>query len=705
MAQHPLEPLSADEFRQTASILRRGGLVGETFRFASIELNKPPKGEVKAWHPGDAVRRTSFAVVFNREDNKTYEATVDLTGHTVVSFKHIPDVTPNFTLDEFHDVDVAMRQHPDVIARLTARGFTDMSLILVDVWTYGKAVMPEQHRQRRLGWCDLWARETPDGNPFAHPISGPKLIVDMNTLELLEIEDHHDYGHPAVDGEYIPSVRGTQVRTDLKPLHITQPEGASFTVEGAELKWQNWTMRLGFNYREGPVIYQVTFDDRGTVRDIAYRLSFAEMIVPYRDPTFDHYRRTAYDIGEWGLGVITRSLELGCDCLGEVVYLDATLCDTKGDPYDIPHAICLHEEDNAVLWKHVDAHTGAEVRRQRRMVVSCHATVANYEYLIYWRFYQDGNIECEVRATGLMVATPYPEGEQPPPYGTVVDTNTYAPYHQHFLIARLDLDIDGDTNTVMETDSAAPPVSQDNPYGLALVTRSTPIRSEAASARDYNWSTQRGWSVVNPGKVNKYGTNVGYKLVPGLALPRDDGSVHAAVPARTRDRAQPVGHPVQRGSALGRRRLPNPIHRRHRHQRVDQGRRIAREHRRGPRYVFGIHHITRHGGVAGHARRRGVFLAQALGLLQPEPLPGRGAHGAGRGRRLPHLTGAHASMARPSAAGPSRSSTTQDATARRREGAPPGRHRRAERDAPPLGEPGNRASCPGRVHHARSARG
>jgi len=519
MAQHPLESLTADEFRQTATILRREARVSDTFRFASIELKEPPKSEVKAWRQGDAVQRTSFAVVFNRADNQAYEATVDLTGDTVASFVHIPDVTPNFTLDEFQAVDDELHHHPDVIAKLAERGFTDMSLVLIDVWTYGKALMPQEHRHRRLGWCDLWARETPEGNPFAHPISGLKLLVDMNTLELLEIEDDHDYGHPAVDGEYIPSVRGTQVRTDLKPLHITQPEGTSFTVDGAELKWQNWTMRLGFNYREGPVIYQVTFDDHGNTRDVAYRMSFAEMIVPYRDPTFDHYRRTAYDIGEWGLGVMTKSLELGCDCLGEIVYLDATLHDSTGEPYDIPHAICLHEEDNAILWKHVDPVMGAEVRRQRRMVVSCHATVANYEYLIYWRFYQDGNIECEVRASGLMVTSPFPEGEQAPPFGALVDTNTYAPYHQHFIVARLDLDVDGDTNTVIEVDSFAPPVSEDNPHGLALVTRSTPIRSEAEAGRDYDWSTQRSWKVVNPNKLNTHGTTVSYKLVPGACFP------------------------------------------------------------------------------------------------------------------------------------------------------------------------------------------
>ncbi len=519
MAQHPLEPLTADEFRETTAILRSGGHVSDSFRFAALELKEPLKADVKAWRTGDPVPRTSFAVLWDRATNKTYEATVDLTGGKVLSFEHIPDVTPNFTHDEWGEVDEAMRANPEVLAALAKRGFTDMDLILIDVWTYGKAMMPEKYRDRRLGWADLWARATPQGNPYGHPISGLKLLVDMNTLELLEIEDHHDYGHPDVDCEYIPSVRGTEVRTDLKPLNITQPEGPSFTVEGTELKWQNWTMRLGFNYREGPVIYQVSFDDKGTKRDVAYRMSFAEMIVPYRDPTFDHYRRTAYDIGEWGLGCMTTSLELGCDCLGEIRYVDATLADSKGEPFDIKQAICLHEEDNAVGWKHVDHRTGAEVRRQRRMVVSVHATVANYEYLVYWRFYQDGNIECEVRATGIMVTTPFLEGEKPPPFGTVVDKNTYAPYHQHFLVARLDLDVDGDENTVVEVDSMASPLSEENPYGLALVTKSTPITSESEAARDFDWSTQRAWKVVNPNKQNKVGADVSYKLVPGAAFP------------------------------------------------------------------------------------------------------------------------------------------------------------------------------------------
>ena len=196
------------------------------------------------------------------------------------------------------------------------------------------------------------------------------------------------------------------------------------------------------------------------------------MVGPYRDPTPEHARRTAFDIGEWGLGFMTTSLALGCDCLGEIAYLDAVVHDSAGTPQVVADAVCVHEEDNGVLWKHVDERAGAQTRRMRRLVVSTHVTVANYEYLVYWRFYEDGNIECEVRATGLMVTTPF-SGPEPPPYGTVVDVATYAPIHQHLIVARLDMDVDGADNTgsftqVLTIDTEPPTVTIDG--GLEAVT-------------------------------------------------------------------------------------------------------------------------------------------------------------------------------------------------------------------------------------------
>jgi primary-amine oxidase len=262
----------------------------------------------------------------------------------------------------------------------------------------------------------------------------------------------------------------------------------------------------------------VSYRDGERVRSVAHRLSFAEMVVPYRDPSADHYRRTAFDIGEWGLGFMTQSLELGCDCLGEIRYLDAVLHDSTGEPYTITNAICIHEEDNAVLWKHVDHDSGAEVRRMRRLTLSFHVTVANYEYLVYWRLHQDGNIECEVRATGIMVTTPLVPG-QPNPNGTLVDERTYAPFHQHFLVARLDLDVDGPDNTVFMTESFAEPIGPDNPHGLSVVVRNVPLRTEQEGMQDVDFGTQRAWKVMNTNVVNGLGTHPSYKLVPTGALP------------------------------------------------------------------------------------------------------------------------------------------------------------------------------------------
>jgi primary-amine oxidase len=46
------------------------------------------------------------------------------------------------------------------------------------------------------------------------------------------------------------------------------------------VEWQNWTLHVGFNYREGIVLNNIRYDDKGTERPIFYRLSLAEMVVP-----------------------------------------------------------------------------------------------------------------------------------------------------------------------------------------------------------------------------------------------------------------------------------------------------------------------------------------------------------------------------------------------------------------------------------------
>jgi primary-amine oxidase len=532
--RHPLDPLSADEIRQAVSTLRRDRGVGAGWRFGTIELREPSK---RALRQSDSPPREAVAVCWNREDGHTYKATVSLGEDRVLSWDHRPGEQANFTADEFYECDEALRKDPRVVEAVERYGIRDLDRVLFDTWAYGGLLVPERYRDRRVGWTDVWYRDSEGSNPYANPLSGLHFVVEMNTMELLEIEDASAVDRPRTMGEYVPRlVPGLQVRDDLKPLEVSQPEGVSFTLDGQLLQWQRWSMRLGFNPREGLVIHALGYRDGDRMRSVAHRLSFAEMVVPYRDPTNDHKARTAFDIGEWGLGFMTTSLELGCDCLGEIVYLDAVIHDSRGEPQTIKNAICIHEEDDAVLWKHVDSVAGAEVRRSRRLVISFHATVANYEYLVYWRFYQDGNIECEVRATGVMVTTHFPEGEQPP-YGTLVDERTYAPFHQHFIVARLDLDVDGEDNTVYASESEALPTGSDNPDGLALVQRDTPLRTEEEGRQDYDWGTQRGWKVVNDNVRNGLGTAVGYKLVPGACFP---AMIDPA--SQVFRRAQAIGH-------------------------------------------------------------------------------------------------------------------------------------------------------------------
>ena len=252
------------------------------------------------------------------------------------------------------------------------------------------------------------------------------------------------------------------------------------------------------------------------------------MVVPYGDPKF-RYWQTYFDCGEYLVGKWANSLELGCDCLGEIAYLDATVTGDSGEPRTIRNAICIHEEDFGILWKHTDIFNGsAQSRRQRRLVVSFFATIGNYDYGFYWYFYLDGTIECEIKLTGALFTAAHPGGDHP--HSTEVAPGLGAPAHQHLFSARLDMDVDGQANAVEEIDVAGLPAGPGNPYGNALVQQITRLRTESQAARRADGSRGRTWRVISTERANRFGHPASYTLYPEAApvLLADPGSPVAA---------------------------------------------------------------------------------------------------------------------------------------------------------------------------------
>ena len=307
-------------------------------------------------------------------------------------------------------------------------------------------------------------------------------------------------------------------RTDLKPIEITQPEGVSFTMEGRTIKWQNWAVHIGFNYREGIVLSNVTFNDKGNVRPIFYRMSLAEMVVPYGNPEHPHQRKHAFDLGEYGGGYMTNSLSLGCDCKGAIHYMDADFVNRAGENQTIKNAICIHEEDNGILFKHTDFRDeSCTVTRARKLVISHVFTAANYEYCVYWMFMQDGTIQLDIRLTGILNTYALNPGESAAPWGTEVYPGVNAHNHQHLFCLRLDPNVDGPSNTVFEVDAVrgeAPVGSPENFYGNAFYAKKKKLDIQGEAVSDYDGNTSRTWEMANTNRINPYSKKPScYKLV------------------------------------------------------------------------------------------------------------------------------------------------------------------------------------------------
>ena len=151
-------------------------------------------------------------------------------------------------MDEYYECNEALKKDPRVIAALERHGIRDMDRVLIDTWAYGGLLVPEKYRDRRVGWTDVWIYDEEGSNPYANPLSGLHFVVDVNTLELLEIEDAGTTSGPRTMGEYVPRLvpgpapaRRPQAARDLQPrgrlVHARgQPAALAAVVDAARLQ-------------------------------------------------------------------------------------------------------------------------------------------------------------------------------------------------------------------------------------------------------------------------------------------------------------------------------------------------------------------------------------------------------------------------------------------------------------------------------------
>ncbi|KAL4915823.1 copper amine oxidase [Aspergillus aurantiobrunneus] len=414
--------------------------------------------------------------------------------------------------------------------------------VIIEPWPYGGLDLADPNRRFFQGLCFAQdaTKKNPDANFYSYPL--PLIpVMDAHTREIIRVDrpatggkgdglrdqtfKRDIVGH-CKESDYVPELLPEGTRKDLKPLNVVQPEGPSFRITNESLvEWQKWRFRVAFNPREGATIHDVWYDGRS----VMHRLSISEMTVPYADPRPPFHRKQAFDFGDGGGGNMANNLSIGCDCLGVIKYFDAIITGPDGTAKKLPNAICLHEEDNGIAWKHSNWRTGrAVVSRNRELIVQFIITLANYEYIFAYKFDQSGGITVESRATGILNVVNIDAGKVSD-YGNVVSGGVLAQNHQHIFCVRIDPAIDGPKNSVQVEESHPVLMNEaTNPNGNFYQVSTDTL--ERACYFDAAPDMNRVVKMINPHKINPISKKpIGYKFTP-LATQRllaDPRSVQA----------------------------------------------------------------------------------------------------------------------------------------------------------------------------------
>ncbi|MFN0007284.1 MAG: nickel transporter [Planctomycetota bacterium] len=511
-AGHALDGLDRNEIEAAGEALRSAGDLREGVELVSLTLAEPAKDA------GERQRR-ALAVLYDRKNDRTREALVDLAAPAIVSRAEVPGAQPMLRGPDYRLAGELLDADPRWRAALARRNL-DPKHVETDSWSAGVVSGLPPGRYVRV----IHFLRGEQKNGYGPPIEGLEALIDLARGLVVDVIDEPGPrpGSESTDF-HDPAVRG-EPRPGLKPLRTVQPEGPSFSWHGNELRWQGWRMRWSFDDREGLVLRGIGIEDGGRVRSVLRRASISEMWVPYGDPATRWAWRNAFDAGEYGLGQLANGLVPGLDVPEHAELLDASVSDSRGRARTREAVVAVFERDGGILWSHGGDPTVGT--RSRELVWRFVVTAGNYDYGFEWAFRQDGSIGFRTDLTGIVLAkgvaaercgacseasgadgTLVPSGEER--FGTLIAPRVLGVNHQHLVSVRLDFDVDGPRNALRELD-----FESDASAANAFVVRRRELPVECG--RDADASRQRSWEVYAPGSIAAFGHQAGWRIaIPG----------------------------------------------------------------------------------------------------------------------------------------------------------------------------------------------
>ncbi len=516
-APHPLNALSADEIKQAVDIVKASPDFKPNTRFTEISLRSPEKAAVWAFAlEGKAVTEPRKADVIMLDGKHIIEGVVDLQNKKILSWQPIKDAHGMVLIDDFTSVQNIINASTEYAEALKKRGINDPKKVITTPLTVGyfdgkDGLKQDARLLKVISYLDVG-----DGNYWAHPIENLVAVVDLEQKKIVKLEEGPVIPVPMAARAYDGRDR---VAPAVKPLDIIEPEGKNYTITGDMIHWRNWDFHLSMNSRVGPMISTVTYNDNGTKRKVMYEGSLGGMIVPYGDPDIGWYFKAYLDSGDYGMGTLTSPIARGKDAPSNAVLLNETIADYTGTPTEIPRAIAVFERYAGPEYKHQEMGQPNVSTQRRELVVRWISTVGNYDYIFDWIFHENGTIGIDAGATGIEAVKGVkaktmhdPSAKDDTRYGTLIDHNIVGTTHQHIYNFRLDLDVDGENNSLVAMDPVVKPNTAGGPRSSTMQINEYAISNEKDAAQKFDPGTIRLLS--NPNKENRMGNPVSYQIIP-----------------------------------------------------------------------------------------------------------------------------------------------------------------------------------------------